>query len=85
MNRKNRYKPIPARIVDIANVLDIQLSEPNIKKDPYMTGMANGLILALSIMEQNEPIYKEIPSFKTYLLHKLKLKFNKFRFKLSDM
>ena len=39
---------------DLNRLLDLQLSNGNWNYDPYMHGMANGLILAQSIMLEKE-------------------------------
>ena len=46
----------------LREVVDIQCSTGNWDCGPYMYGMANGLILALAIMENKEPKYLEAPS-----------------------
>ncbi len=48
-------------IADIRNVKSIQCSNGNWNYDPYMHGMANGLILALSFLEGVEPEYLDAP------------------------
>jgi hypothetical protein len=50
-------------IADLKNITDIQCSNGNWNYDPYMHGMANGLILAQNVMEdfKEEPKYKEAP------------------------
>jgi hypothetical protein len=40
----------------------VQQADGNWNYDPYMHGMANGLELALAIMEGREPAYKEAPA-----------------------
>jgi hypothetical protein len=48
---------------DLKNCTDIQCSHGNWNYDPYMHGMANGLILAMCIMGdcKEEPKYKDAP------------------------
>jgi hypothetical protein len=46
---------------DIANVRDIQHSDPVSKKDPYMRGMANGLEVAHSVASNKEPKFIDAP------------------------
>jgi len=46
---------IPSRINSLRNITDIQCTKGNYTYDDYMRGMANGLILALSIMEDKDP------------------------------
>ena len=47
----------------IQDLIDIQCSDGNWDYDPYMQGLANGLILALHILKDYEdgPDYKEAP------------------------
>lgn len=45
----------------LKELLTIQGSNGNWNYDPYMFGMYNGLQLALSVMENREPQYKEAP------------------------
>ena len=59
----------------LKNVVKIQCSYGNWNYDEYMHGMANGLILALAIIEDKEPKYLKAP--KKWLRNKkLKLKSN---------
>jgi len=43
------------------NLVKIQCSNGNWNYDPYMHGMANGMILALAMMDGTEPKYKTAP------------------------
>jgi len=47
------------RLEDLGNITDIQCSNGNWNCDPYMHGMANGMILSLAT------ILGEVPYFKT--------------------
>lgn len=49
------------RIETLENVVDIQSSPGNFNYSPYMHGLGNGLILALSIMRDSECKYLENP------------------------
>lgn len=40
----------------------IQCSNGNYDYDPYMHGMANGMLLAMSLFNNCEPIYLDAPS-----------------------
>lgn len=40
---------------------DIQCSDGNWNYDPYMQGMANGIIFSLSLLDDKEPEYMEAP------------------------
>lgn len=46
---------------DLKNVRDIQGYNGNWNYDEYMWGVYNGLELALAIMENREPVYKDKP------------------------
>lgn len=45
----------------LKDVVRVQCSDGNWNHDPYMHGMANGLILALSLFESEEPEFLEAP------------------------
>jgi hypothetical protein len=45
----------------LKEAVKIQCSEGNYNFDPYMHGMANGLILALAIMDGTEPEFLNAP------------------------
>lgn len=48
-------------IADLKDLLKVQCSNGNWNYDEYMYGMANGMILALSIFEHTEPKYLSAP------------------------
>ncbi len=48
-------------ISKLEDVTKIQTSDGNWNYDPYMQGMANGLILALSIAKGDDPVFLEAP------------------------
>lgn len=48
-------------IEQLRDLTKIQCAHGNWNYDPYMHGMANGMILALSIMEGTEPKYLDAP------------------------
>lgn len=50
------------KIKKLKEITKTQCSKGNYDFDPYMHGMANGLILALSIIENTEPEYMEAPN-----------------------
>ena len=51
-----------SRVGELRRILDIQCTDGNWNYDPYMHGMANGLILSLSVMEDvYEPNFLEAP------------------------
>jgi len=45
----------------LKDLLELQGSNGNWNYDPYMMGMYNGLELALSVMENREPVYRDKP------------------------
>jgi hypothetical protein len=45
----------------LREVTKVQCEHGNWNFDPYMHGMANGLLLAVAIMEDKEPEYLEPP------------------------
>lgn len=46
----------------IKDLLRIQGQNGNWNFDPYMHGLYNGLEIALSILENREPVYREKPT-----------------------
>lgn len=48
-------------IEQLRDLTKIQCTHGNWNYDPYMHGMANGMILALAIMEGTEPKYLDAP------------------------
>ncbi len=54
---------IAQRLVDLRNIVEIQCSEGNYDVNEYMRGMANGLLLAWSIMR--EPYGQQVPYFES--------------------
>jgi len=53
-----RYKP--TRIGQIKELIKIQGQDGNWNASPYMTGLYNGLELALATLEDRTPKYKDI-------------------------
>lgn len=50
-----RYK-IPKKLLsEIDSVMNIQLTDPSSKRDHYMMGLANGMIMIKSIIVGEEP------------------------------
>ena len=47
------------RIEKVRDVSKVQSASANYNSSEYMRGMANGLILALAILDDKDPIYKE--------------------------
>ena len=52
--------PGPA-ITDLRGITETQCSSGNWDYDPYMHGMANGMILALATLEGKDPVFKDAP------------------------
>jgi len=48
-------------INQLKELLKTQCSEGNWDYDPYFQGMANGMILALAVIENKEPEFLEAP------------------------
>jgi len=53
--------PMEVRLANLKDCVAIQCFDGNWNYDRYMHGMANGLILALAVMEGCEPKYLEAP------------------------
>lgn len=49
------------KIEDLKNITKIQCSDGNWNYDPYMQGLANGMILSLAVLEDTEPQFKDAP------------------------
>ena len=55
MGSKDKY------ILELEKITKIQTSNGNWDYDPYMQGLANGLIMALSMARGKEPKFLEAP------------------------
>ncbi len=55
-------KDFKAALKTLKELTEIQCRNGNWNFDPYMHGMANGMIFALSIFENTEPQYLEAPA-----------------------
>lgn len=53
-----------SKIQSLREIVEIATSPGNYDYSEYMLGMANGLILALAIMENKDPVYLEIKERK---------------------
>lgn len=49
------------RVEILKEMIKTQCSDGNYNYDPYMYGMANGMIFALSLFDDKEPDYLEAP------------------------
>ena len=66
------------KIQALQDVLDVQCSSGNWDHDPYMHGMANGLILAQSIIADKDPEYLDAPKVwgeTRYNIHRMMSEF----------
>lgn len=61
MNPVNRLAIFEESISSLKDLLEIQSMNGNWNYDPYMHGMANGMILALSLFQEGIPDYLEAP------------------------
>lgn len=52
---------ITGAVKTLSEMKDVQCSDGNWNYDPYMHGMANGMIFALSLFDDKEPEYLEAP------------------------
>ncbi len=59
MNVENELEIMNLRSEKVQELSDIQNSDGNWNYDEYMRGMANGLILAVAVLTDKTPIYKE--------------------------
>lgn len=61
---KSKYDnyDIGQRLADLKSVVEVQCSKGNYDVDEYMRGMANGLLLAWTIIR--EPYGAEVPYFE---------------------
>lgn len=49
-------------IQQLEELIKVQTSNGNWNYDPYMHGMANGMILSLAILKGEEPVYLDAPN-----------------------
>ena len=49
------------KIEQLKELVAVQCSAGNWNYDAYMHGLANGMILSLSILENKEPVYLDAP------------------------
>jgi len=64
------------KLAELQDLIDVQCNDGNWNHSPYMHGMANGLIVALSVLNGKEPKFLEAP--ETFLCQLEELdKFNK--------
>ncbi len=56
-----KNKTINNRINELEKLLDVQTKSGNWDHDPYMHGMANGMILAMSVITEESPEFLAAP------------------------
>ena len=59
MKTKREKYDLNSRLDDLKNLLDIQFSDGNFDQDEYMTGLANGLLIAWYTL--TKPCGAEVP------------------------
>ena len=52
---------VKEKIKKLEEMTEVQCSDGNWNYDPYMHGMANGMIFSLSVMKDENPKYLEAP------------------------
>ena len=61
MNESEELEIYRASIESLKDLLKTQCSDGNWNYDPYMHGMANGMILALSVFTDEQPVFLDAP------------------------
>lgn len=61
VNQVNNDSTMIKSLEALKDSLKVQCSDGNWNYDPYMHGMANGMIFALSLFEGGEPQYLDAP------------------------
>lgn len=56
-----KAQTLMAHIKDLENITKIQCADGNWNYDPYMHGMANGMILSLATLQGKQAKYKDAP------------------------
>jgi hypothetical protein len=59
---ENELAAIRASAADIDKAVDVQLTDGNWNYDPYMHGMANGLLFAQACLRDTTPEYLDAPT-----------------------
>lgn len=49
------------KLANLQNIIDIQCSDGNWNYEPYMQGLANGLLMAQSVFTGKSPEFKSAP------------------------
>lgn len=62
MPNKDNLSIFESSIRTLRDLVAVQCSDGNWDYDPYMHGMANGMILALSLFDNKPPEYLEAPA-----------------------
>ena len=62
MTKKEKLKAYEESVSVLQDLLDVQCTDGNWNHDAYMHGLANGLILAMSVFGDRTPQFLEAPS-----------------------
>jgi hypothetical protein len=57
----DRVEELEDTIDGLEKMVDVSCSDGNWNYDPYLHGMANGMIFALAMMKNEEPVYLDAP------------------------
>ncbi len=57
----NKENELEKSVEVLRDLVKVQCSDGNWNYDPYMHGMANGMLLALSLFDNKTPTYMEAP------------------------
>lgn len=58
-----KSKELKTRIAKLQECIDIQCTDGTWNSNPYMHGMANGMIFAMSVLTEIEPEYLNAPEY----------------------
>jgi len=61
LDEKRISSVLEDKIEELENFTDIQCNDGNWNYDPYMHGMANGMLFSLSLLKDEEPKYLDAP------------------------
>lgn len=80
--QKERVLLVEERIKQLKQITEVQGNKGNFDYSEYMWGMYNGMELALAIMEDREPVYKNKPKLFTTDKDKIESEEKSFREKV---
>lgn len=69
--KEEKEKTVESIRSELQRILDIQLRNGNWNYDAYMHGLANGLIMAMSIICDDDPKFLDAPDIWRYEWHNL--------------